>query len=349
MKARILQYLVCPVDSGALSVNSAKQHDGEIVEGELRCHHGHTYAIHRGVPRMVIDQALEDAAKETQKSFSGKWKRIPNFGHEASSREMYVRWYLERYGFNTLDALRTFLGDKKFILDAGTGLGRDTVLYAENSDAEVFGIDLSESIDFANEHAGHLPNAHLIQADLTRLPFQRRFFDFIASDQVLHHTPDTESSFKNLTHYLSPGAQIAAYVYKKKGPIREFADDFLRAHYTEATEEECYEFSRAITGLGKALTDLKIEFEVPEDIPALEIKAGKHNLQRFIYWNVLKCYWNDALDLETNIMTNFDWYHPRYAHRHTAEEVRRWCAEEKLEIVNFDVVESGISVRARKA
>ena len=227
-------------------------------------------------------------------------------------------------------------------------MGRDTVLYAENTDGEVFGIDLSESIEFAYQHAGAMSNAHLIQADLRRLPFRPGFFDFIASDQVLHHTPDTEASFKNLVGYLSPGAEIAAYVYKKKGPVREFADDLLRSHYSRASEEECYEFSRAITRLGKALSDLKIDFDVPEDIPILEIKAGRHNLQRFFYWNVLKCYWNDSLDFETNVMTNFDWYHPRYAHRHTPDEVRRWCSEESLEILHFDVIESGISVLARK-
>jgi hypothetical protein len=49
-----------------------------------------------------------------------------------------------------------------------------------------------------------------------------------------------------------------------------------------------------------------------------------------------------------NCITNFDWYHPLHAHRHTPAEVEEWCAADKLEIVNFDVVESGISVLARK-
>ncbi len=67
-------------------------------------------------------------------------------------------------------------------MDAGTGLGRDTALYAENSSAQVFGVDLSDSIEFAYQHAGHLPNVHLIQADLTKMPFRERTFDYVASD-----------------------------------------------------------------------------------------------------------------------------------------------------------------------
>jgi len=321
------------------------------MNGSLTCAEGHSYLITDGVPRFLSSNALSDApgdAAQTRESFSAKWTRIPNFGHEAASRQMYVNWYLERYGFGTLDNLRDFLADKKTILDAGTGLGRDAILYGENSSAQVIALDISQSIDFAYQHAGHLPNVHLVQADLTMLPCNEGSFDLLACDQVMHHTPDTKASFDHLVRHLAPGGQIAFYVYKKKGPIREFCDDFLREHYTQASEEECYAFSRAMTALGKALSDLKAEVVVPEDIPILEIKAGKHDIQRFVYWHIFKCYWNEKLDWETNVLTNFDWYHPRYAHRHTAEEVRAWCAEAQLEIVLFNVIESGITVRARK-
>jgi hypothetical protein len=54
------------------------------------------------------------------------------------------------------------------------------------------------------------------------------------------------------------------------------------------------------------------------------------------------------MDWTSNVITNFDWYHPLHAHRHRPEEVRAWCAEERLAVEHFDVVESGISVLARK-
>ena len=351
MKHSLLDHIVCPADKKPLRLQATNVNDREIMNGSLTCAEGHSYLITDGVPRFLSSNALSDApgdAAQTRESFSAKWTRIPNFGHEAASRQMYVNWYLERYGFGTLDNLRDFLADKKTILDAGTGLGRDAILYGENSSAQVIALDISQSIDFAYQHAGHLPNVHLVQADLTMLPCNEGSFDLLACDQVMHHTPDTKASFDHLVRHLAPGGQIAFYVYKKKGPIREFCDDFLREHYTQASEEECYAFSRAMTALGKALSDLKAEVVVPEDIPILGIKAGKHDIQRFVYWHIFKCYWNEKLDWETNVLTNFDWYHPRYAHRHTAEEVRAWCAEAQLEIVLFNVIESGITVRARK-
>src|SRR5215510_14628802 len=348
MKSTLLDYIVCPSDGQPLKLEKAKVDGTEIIEGTLACQRNHFYPISDGVPRLLLPDVLTLAVQKTRESFSVKWQRIPDFGFEAASQQVYVNWYLERYGFGDLDGLSAFLADKHTVLDAGTGLGRDALLYGENTPGQVFALDLSDGIDFAYRHVGHLPNVHLLQADLRTLPFREGFFDYIASDQVLHHTPDTQASFINLTRYLAPNGQIAAYVYKKKGPIREFCDDFLRGHYTQSSGEECYAYYRAMAALGKALSDLKIEFEVPEDIPILEIKAGRYNLQRFIYWNIFKCYWNDNLDFETNVMTNFDWYHPRYAHRYTPDEVRRWCEESGLEVIHFDVIESGISVRAKK-
>lgn len=349
MKRSLLEHIVCPADRAPLALERADGREGEVHEGRLACGSGHRYPITGGIPRLVVSEALPAAAQQTQASFSEKWRRIPDHGIDGASRQFYVDWYLERYGFGTLEGLRAFLAGKRHVLDAGTGTGRDAVLYGEHTRGQVFALDLSDSIDFAYRHAGHLPNVHILQADLTRLPFRDGFFDYIASDQVLHHTPDTRASFAYLTEFLSAGGEIAAYVYKKKGPVREFCDDFLRSRYTGASAEECYAFARAMTRLGKALAELKAEVDIPEDIPALGIKAGRQNLQRFLYWNVFKCYWNEALDFETNVMTNFDWYHPRYAHRHTPDEVQQWCRALGLSVLHLNVIESGISVRARKS
>ena len=107
--------------------------------------------------------------------------------------------------------------------------------------------------------------------------------------------------------------------------------------------EECYELCRQITLLGKALSDVKVDVVIPEEIPLLEIPAGADDVQRFVYWNVLKCFWNEDYDFETNVIVNFDWYHPKYAFRHEPEEVRAWFDENGLNLERLDVVPSGIS------
>ncbi|HWU38787.1 MAG TPA: class I SAM-dependent methyltransferase [Candidatus Acidoferrum sp.] len=320
--------------------------DQEIAYGQLSAASGRRYPITGGVPVLLLPAAWAEGQGETRKSFSEKWKRARNY--REATRHHYAKWYLERYGLLTLEGLRAFLAPKRRILDAGTGHGRDAEWFSQNSAGIVFGIDISTGIYNAYRDLHHIENLHFAQADLTRLPFPEGFFDFISCDQVIHHTPNVRESLHALLRHLVPGGHIAIYVYKKKGPVREFCDDYIRKQTVGMPPDECMRICESITKFGKALSDLRVEIEVPEDIPVLEIKAGRYDLQRFIYWNMFKCYWNDTIDWDNNTITNFDWYHPFHAHRHTPEEVRGWCESAGLEIVHFDVVESGISVLGRK-
>ena len=138
------------------------------------------------------------------------------------------------------------------------------------------------------------------------------------------------------------------YVYSVKAPLREYADDYLRGIITTATREDALAFSEKITRLGRALSQLGARVEVEDDIPELGIAAGTYDVQRLIYDHILKCFWNDDYDFETNVMVNFDWYRPMHAFRYRPEEIRRWCDEEGLDLLHFHVSPSGISIIARR-
>lgn len=347
MKRELAQWLVCPASGDPLVLEAHEERDGEVVEGELVSRRGRRYPVTRGVPRMLLPELADAGHGETVGTFSAKWQRAPEFGHEEKSRRFYVDWYLRRYQFGTLERLEDFLRAKRRVLDAGTGNGRDVRLYADHCPGQVFGIDVSVAIDSAYRHLRTQANVHLLQADLTRLPFPPAFFDFIACDQVLHHTRSTEASFRRLATHLGPGGDLSIYVYRKKAPLRELADDYLRRVVAGMGEEEAWQLSEQLTVLGQRLSDLGASITVP-DIPALGIRAGTYDVQRFVYWHMLKCYWNPALEPGDSVITNFDWYRPPYAHRHTAEEVRRWFRDEGLEIATFDECDAGISVRGRR-
>jgi SAM-dependent methyltransferase len=321
--------------------------DDEILSGTLRSDSGALYPIRDGVPNLVREDQFAEGQKETVESFSWKWDKALEW--RSATIEHYKKWYLDRYGFGSEARLADFLANKRAILDAGTAHGRDAEMYAKNSRATVYGIDIGSGIRNAYRDLHSVPSLNFIQADLARLPFPPEFFDFIGCDQVIHHTPNTRESLRHLVTRLMPGGHIAFYVYKKKAPVREFCDDYIRERTVKMSPQECLEVSEAITKFGKMLSDLKVTIDVPADIPILGIKAGKQDLQRFIYWHMFKCYWNDTMDFEANVITNFDWYHPLHAHRHTPEEVRAWCKEEGLTIVHLDVQESGVSCLAQKS
>ena len=336
------QHLVSPRSLGRLRADVARRDGDEIIEAVLRGDGDEQYAIRQGIPSFVDPATLET---QTVRSFSQKWSKHRYYRQHTS--RFYTDWYLERYGFCDAAGLKKFLADKRFILDAGTGAGRDAANLAEHSSAIVFAVDTAwDALEVARREVGE-PRIAFVHADLHHLPMPDEFFDFINCDQVIHHTPNPREAFETLRRKLKPGGQMCCYVYAKKAEIREFTDDFIRERIRNLPVEEALEACEPITKLGRTLAGLNVTVDVEEDIPILGIKKGKIDLQRLFHWNVLKCFWNDEFDFFTNNIINFDWYHPEHCHRFEPGEFRAWF-EEGWEIQAWDVQEAGISCRARR-
>ncbi|CAD6516859.1 SAM dependent methyltransferase [metagenome] len=347
LKTELLQYLVCPTCKGQISINIHKKIKNEIINGTINCKNcKNTFPVTEGIPRFVVDKS-KDFIK-TEDAFSAKW-RIHHKNHQAKDWiEFQKKWFLDRFGWKSLTEFNDFLKDKQYVLEAGTGVGNTAKMLSVNSTSQVFAIDASQSIDFAYKKYGKTPNLHFLQADLRELPFKTNFFNYILSDQVLHHTKNTFTSFKYLTKFLAKKGHISIYVYNKKAPIREYADDHIRKTTVNMSVRDCTEFSKDMALLGKSLSKLNKKIIIPNDIPILGIKAGTYDIQRFIYWHFLKCFWDPSDNLERSVGVNFDWYSPKYAYRHTPAEVKKCYKESKLKITHFKEIESGISVTGKK-
>src|SRR5439155_8642301 len=99
-------------------------------------------------------------------------------------------------------------------LDAGCGFGR-SLYYAASYGAEMIGMDLSEAVEAARGNTRHLPNVHLIQADIFHPPIRDRALDFVYSIGVLQHLPDPKQGFLTLTRLLTECAPIFIWVYSR--------------------------------------------------------------------------------------------------------------------------------------
>ncbi len=287
---------------------------------------------------------------ETRSAFRDKWSNNPNLVFETTLNEQssVQKWILERNGFSNIAALREFLKDKRRILDAGCGNGRVTALLAREAppEAEVCGVDFS-SADVAARNLSSYPNAIIREKDLLADLADLGTFDFIYSQEVLHHTEDPRRAFGNLASILRPGGAIAIYVYKLKAPIREFADDFLRQKMAGMTYEQSMAVSRAITEIGRQLDAIKQEVTMPA-VQELGISGGAYSVQRFFYHFFMKCFWNDENSFEDNAVINYDWYRPEIATRHTLDEVRGWFFENKVSIDHEFVDDYGITLRGSR-
>jgi SAM-dependent methyltransferase len=343
MKAKLLEMLACPHDLTGLRL-AGEPERGEIETANLQCERGHGFEVLEGVPRFVSAAARREGTFE---SFSAKWAQVSPEELEQRFASQY-EWYVERYGFGDEKGLAKFLRGTKTILEAGTGLGGDAARFAELCRAQVVGLDLSDGVVGAQQHWAGPKNLHYVQGDILDLPFRPESFDFVSSDQVIHHTPDAPRAFSELARLLRPGGHLAVYVYRVKALVRELADTELRKRTTAMSVEECMEFAEQITELGRELSGTGAKVKLERGVPLLGIEPGEHDVQRLIYWTFLKAFWNDDFSERLNTLVNFDWYHPPYASRHTEEEVRGWCADANLDIEHLDVSESGISVLAQR-
>ncbi len=296
------------------------------------------------------DPARMRGQAQVQKAFGHKWNRQPWWGITGATAEFFDEWLLSRYGWATKEAYRAEMRGRRAMLDAGCGLGREAMRLASAAPAaRVYGLELSECVDEAAQHARSrgLANITFVQADLMAPPFPARAFDFVISEGVLHHTPDTRSAFKALVELLAPEGEIAFYVYRRKAPLREFADDHVRGLLQGKTPDEAWSLMEPLTALGRALAELKVSVDVPQDVEVLGIKAGSYDVQRLVYYSMAKCFWNEKLSFDENVHVNFDWYYPRFAWRHSETEVREWLREAGLRARCERIEDSGITVRAR--
>lgn len=296
----------------------------------------------------VISGSLASNQDQTKDIFSDKWTEVEEMGDVQELYSFQRNWFLKLYGFEDEDGLRKFLANKESIIDTGCGLGYKAAWFAELAPhAVVIGIDISDAVLLASKNYSHLKNLFFLRGDIGNTALKDDTIDFVVCDQVIMHTENPELTFKHLSAVTKMGGEFACYVYRKKALPRELVDDYFRTHTHHISKDEMWQLSEQLTQLGKTLSDLRVNFNCP-DLPALGIKGGEYDIQRFIYWNFLKCFWKDEWSFELNKSTNYDWYAPSNAKRFSKEDFLEMVNHNKLNTEFFHEEESCYSGRFTK-
>jgi SAM-dependent methyltransferase len=240
------------------------------------------------VPRFVQHDAYT-------RSFSYEWQHFATTQLDSRTRRSDTRERLQASLNFPLEQLRG-----KRVLDAGCGMGRFAEIVAACG-GEYVGLDYSFAIDAAQANVGHLPNVHLVQADLFRLPFADGVFDLVISLGVLHHTPDPRRAFAQLPRVLRPGGRLSVTVYDAGNKVYVATSTFWRRFTTRLPR-------RWLHALSYAAVPLYYLWTLP-GLGLLLRSLAFISLERDWRWRVLD---------------TFDWYSPRYMSWHTHYEVYGW-------------------------
>lgn len=270
------------------------------------------------------------AQLQTQEIFSDKWIEADKYDNVNTLFKFQYEWFLTLYGFGTEENLSKYLKDKKTIIDTGCGLGYKAAWFAKLAPhAIVLGVDISDSVYVAANRFKDVENLYFFKGDIASTGIKEGVIDFTVCDQVIMHTEIPEKTFEHLSSITSSNGEFACYVYSKKALPRELVDDYFRTATLDISAEKMWELSEQLTILGKNLSDLKVSFTCP-DIPLLGIKGGNYDIQRFIYWNFLKCFWKEDWGFDLSKSTNFDWYAPSNAKRFSKEEFLKMVHDNNL-------------------
>ena len=260
--------------------------------------------------------------RATAGSFGFEWTAYNRFGwtEEDLGGEVeeidvadYQEVYREEQFAHTIPTFRrkTLLAEEdlrnRLVLDVGCGNGRYAFV-ARRFGAEVVGIDLSDVVDAAFSNTYNLEGVHIVQSDAFRPPFPHGLFDIIYSIGVLHHTPSAESATKGLVSLLKPDGILSVHLYRRRNPVYEGVDRFLRAVSTRLPLSLCWSLCYLPTAIGKLL------------FPVRPLFAGV----------------NALVSVYASHHHNFDWYSAPIATHHTEEEVAYWLYDAGLEAVVDD-------------
>lgn len=255
---------------------------GEIVEGMLVCPGCQArYAISDGIPRMHVVATPDQTRASTASSFGYLWRQsVP--GDEPYDPVTYHYAKMERS--LALDPPRGL------VLDAGCGDGIDLATQARREGVEVIGVELSDGgcrTSYGRTHG--IPRAHVVQADLCRLPFADGTFDLAYSYGVLHHIGIPERGVAEIVRVAKPGARVIAYLYEdfeeRSAVLRWslWAANTARAVTTRLPHRVLYVLCQVAAPLMYALFTIpaKVGRRIPAIAPVTESLPFRHGTGPF--------------------------------------------------------------------
>lgn len=126
----------------------------------------------------------------------------------------------------------------KTVLEAGCGAGRFTSVVLNETEAELYSFDYSDSVTANFKNHGSNKLLHLYQASIYEMPFAENSFDYAFCFGVLQFTPDPRKAVEALIKVVKPGGQLVVDFFPKKGWWTKIHAKYLLRPWTSKVPHE---------------------------------------------------------------------------------------------------------------
>ena len=312
MKRAVIDWLCCPSCAGDLVLQDAREDEGEIEAGALRCIPcRRDYPIVAYIPRFV-------PAENYASSFGLQWNRFRRTQLDSEtglplSRDRFYR----QSGWTPAE-----LAGRE-VLDVGCGAGRfaEVVLAAG---AHVVALDYSSAVDACRANLGPHPRLDVVQGDIYQLPLKRDRFDAVYCFGVLQHTPDVRRAFLSLAAPLRDGGRLAVDVYPRLWLNVLWPKYWLRPLTRRMAPERLFRLVRRMVPLLLPLSRLLGRLPVVGRKAHYVIPVGNYEGVYALSEPQLR---------EWAVLDTFDMLAPAHDHPQSATTLRSWFAEAGLRSV----------------
>jgi SAM-dependent methyltransferase/uncharacterized protein YbaR (Trm112 family) len=259
----------------------------------------HSEKLRRELPGFTLpEEATMPGEEDVLRTFSTewincKWDERAYWGLQPQHMFRVMHYMLDLGGFPVKG---------KRVLEVGIGIGGIADNIATTQGCELVGVDLSHAVEPAYHHFGRRnPFLHVIQASAFKMPFADGSFDFVYSHGVLHHTFSTKVALESVSRLPRPGGRLYVWVYSPRDEQRTLLRRALLA-LERVIRPVCWRLPTGLQSLFLA--------------PFIPLYMVHQSLLR--HGARTRYCWREAMHAARDRFT------PRFAHRHTEEEVGAW-------------------------
>ncbi|MDQ5820189.1 MAG: methyltransferase domain-containing protein [Actinomycetota bacterium] len=334
MRPSFADDLVCPLCGSSLELQSFDATAERVEEALLVCGPCSAwYPVVRGVP-VLLDFGIklhETFAKRhagaipegltppqgsprpgeasVQETFTEEWRTADesdlSFIYSAEdlvelNRRVWLPWLSDAQ-------------DVRTVLDAGCGLGAESVALREATGAQVVGVDSNLALldgPYAQRPAA---GVDYVVASIFALPFRPGWFDLVYSQGVLHHTYSTRAAFDAVARFVGERGYLSVWLYAREDRLASVGKRGAATRAAFALERALRPtVSRAPARLREAFFGGATRLAHPV------LKPRMRHAERW--------------ERENTDAYLRDWLSPPFAHRHGWNEVIEWFEDAGFEI-----------------